>query len=152
MTQNCVSFFFCELVGISFNTAGGHWDDSLNTPLHLFGDSELLSNSPNLAQEHKKIGPSQQETTFLNTLLVLNSSMIVCSNRGVWVSMWGWFFKHTIASLWKFGVAVKLGKLGTRAHKKRPKPARDYFCFWKQTLDTFCYLKCPISTRKFLLI
>ena len=32
---------------------------------------------------------SQQETTFLNTLLVLNSSMIVCSNRNVWVSMWG---------------------------------------------------------------
>ena len=75
MTQNCVSFFFS---GISFNTAGGHWDDSLNTPLHLFGDSEMLSNSPNLAQEHKKIGPSQQETTFLNTLCVLHSSVFVC--------------------------------------------------------------------------
>ena len=78
MTQNCVSFFFCELVGISFNTAGGHWDDSLNTPLHLFGDSEMLSNSPNLAQEHKKIGPSQQETTFLNTLWVLHTFVFVC--------------------------------------------------------------------------
>ena len=45
MTQNCVSFYFLSffhlssLVEISFNTAGGHWDDSLNTPLHLLGDS-----------------------------------------------------------------------------------------------------------------
>ena len=52
-----VFLFSSMLVGISFNTAGGHWDDSLNTLLHLFGDSELLSNSPNLAQEHKKNRP-----------------------------------------------------------------------------------------------
>ena len=47
--------------------------DFLNTPLNLFEDSELLSNPPNLAQEHKKIGPSQQNTIFFfeNTFFML---------------------------------------------------------------------------------
>ena len=71
----------------------------------------------------------------------------------------GMILKNAIASLGRLKVAVKLAKLGTRTQGNRLKPARDYLHFKStfglfvisQTLDTFCCLKCPISTRKYLL-
>ena len=86
----------------------------LNMPLYLFGDSELLSNSPNLAQEHKKIGPSQQEFKHTFGVKLFNDWLLKQEFMSIHV---GIILKHGIVSLWKLGVAVKLAKLGTRTKK-----------------------------------
>ena len=105
-TLFCVCLFVCVFV-CCLITRSRVWVSILGCLIkYAIGDSELLSNLSNLAQEHKKIG--------------------------------------------QLRIAVKLAKLGTRTQEDRHKPARVSLHFL--SIDTFCYLKCPFSTRKYLLI